>query len=73
VALYDQVVTLTDQLTLVEKARLLEHLSAGLKHDLEVEAFRRMPCMNLSSARRGFWPMIRSSVGSRAITKYASL
>ncbi|HEX3053198.1 MAG TPA: hypothetical protein VHP83_21245 [Aggregatilineaceae bacterium] len=42
-ALYDQVVTLTDQLSLVEKVRLLEHLSTGLKHDLEVEAFRRMP------------------------------
>jgi hypothetical protein len=41
--LYDQVVTLTERLSLVDKARLLEYLSTGLKHDLEVEAFRRMP------------------------------
>ena len=42
-ALYDQVVTLTDRLTLVEKARLLEHLSARLKRDLEGEASHNMP------------------------------
>lgn len=41
--LYDQVVTLADRLSLVEKARLMEYLSAGLKHDLEVESFRQMP------------------------------
>jgi hypothetical protein len=40
---YDEVVTLADQLSLAEKARLLEHLSAAMRHDLEVEAFRRMP------------------------------
>ena len=40
---YDQVVKLTDRLSLAEKARLMEHLSADLKHDLELEAFRRMP------------------------------
>lgn len=40
--LYDQAVILADRLSLVEKARLMEHLSAGLKHDLEVETFRRM-------------------------------
>jgi hypothetical protein len=42
-AAYEQVATLADQLTLAEKARLLEHLSMSLKHDLEAEAFKRMP------------------------------
>ena len=41
--LYDHVVTLADRLSLIEKARLLEHLGAELKHNLELEAFRRMP------------------------------
>jgi hypothetical protein len=41
--IYDQVVQLTKQMTLAEKARLLEHLSTALKHDLEIEAFKRMP------------------------------
>lgn len=40
---YERVVTLTDQLSVVDKVRLLEHLSAGLKDDLALEAFRRMP------------------------------
>lgn len=40
---YDEVVALADQLSLVEKVRLLEHLSAAMRHDLEIEAFRRMP------------------------------
>ncbi len=40
---YDEVVSKADQLSLAEKARLLEHLSAALRADLEVEAFRRMP------------------------------
>ncbi len=41
--LFDQVVMLANRLSLIEKARLLELISAELKHDLEVEAFRRMP------------------------------
>ena len=40
---YKQVVTLAEQLTLAEKARLMEYLSASLKHDLEIEAFKKMP------------------------------
>ena len=40
---YEEVAQLTEKLTLAEKARLIEHLSASLKHDLEVEAFKRMP------------------------------
>jgi hypothetical protein len=39
---YEQIVVLAKQLTLAEKARLLEHLSAALKHDLETEAYKRM-------------------------------
>jgi hypothetical protein len=40
---YEEIVKQADQLTLTEKARLIEHLSAAVRHDLEVEAFRRMP------------------------------
>jgi hypothetical protein len=40
---YDEVASKADQLSLAEKARLLEHLSTALRHDLEIEAFRRMP------------------------------
>jgi hypothetical protein len=40
---YQTVVELADQLPLAEKARLIEHLSAALRHNLEVEAYRRMP------------------------------
>lgn len=41
--IYDQVVQLTRCMSLAEKARLLEYLSAALKRDLETEAFKRMP------------------------------
>lgn len=41
--IYEEAVSLADQLSLAEKARLIEHLSIRLRHDLEVEAFRRMP------------------------------
>ena len=41
--IYEEIVTLVDHLTLGEKARLLEHLSSAVRHDLEVEAFLRMP------------------------------
>jgi len=41
--IYDEVVGKADQLSLADKARLLEHLSTAVRHDLEVEAFRRMP------------------------------
>ncbi|MBC7813992.1 MAG: hypothetical protein H7175_22755 [Burkholderiales bacterium] len=34
---------MADQLTLAEKAQLMEHLSIAMRHELEVEAFRRMP------------------------------
>lgn len=40
---YDEIVNKADRLSVAEKVRLLEHLSAALGHDLEVEAFRRMP------------------------------
>jgi hypothetical protein len=32
---YQDVVKVADQLPLADKARLIEHLSAGLRHDLE--------------------------------------
>ena len=41
--LYDKAVALTERLTLVEKARLIQNLSAALSHALEVEAYKRMP------------------------------
>lgn len=40
---YEELAQLTERLTLSEKARLIEHLSASLQHDLEIEAFKRMP------------------------------
>jgi hypothetical protein len=39
---YQNVVELADQLPMAEKVRLIEHLSAALRQDLEVEAFQRM-------------------------------
>ena len=41
--LYEDVVSLADKLSVAEKAQLIEHLGNTLRHDLEVEAFRRMP------------------------------
>lgn len=41
--IYDQVVQLTGRMTLAEKARLLEYLSAALKQELEAEAFKQIP------------------------------
>ncbi len=40
---YDNAIQLTNHMTLVEKVRLLEHLSAALKHDIEVEAYKHIP------------------------------
>jgi hypothetical protein len=40
---YEEALHLTQRLTLVEKVRLLEHLSQTLKYDLETEAYKRMP------------------------------
>lgn len=39
---YHTVAEMADQLPLADKARLIEHLSAALRHDLEVEAYQRM-------------------------------
>jgi hypothetical protein len=39
----DQVIELTTHMTLMEKARLLAHLRALLKQDIETEAYRHMP------------------------------
>jgi len=41
--LYEDVVDLADKLSVAEKARLIEHLGSTLQHDLEVEAYLRMP------------------------------
>lgn len=40
---YEEVIQLTNRMSLVEKVRLLEHLSATLKHDIEVEAYKHIP------------------------------
>lgn len=41
--IFEEAVQLTARLSMVEKVRLLEHLSAALKHDLEVEAYKNIP------------------------------
>jgi hypothetical protein len=41
--LYEEAITLADRLSVAEKVRLLEHVTGALKHDLEIEAFKRMP------------------------------
>ena len=40
---FEHIVTLTRQLTLAEKARLLERLSAELTLALETEAYKQIP------------------------------
>lgn len=40
---YEEVIQLTHRMSLVEKVRLLEHLSTALKQDIEVEAYRHIP------------------------------
>jgi hypothetical protein len=40
---YEEAIQLTNRLSLVEKVRLMEHLSAALKHELELEAYKNMP------------------------------
>jgi hypothetical protein len=39
----DEVIELTNRMTLVEKVRLLEHLSLSLKYDVELEAYKHIP------------------------------
>ncbi len=39
---YEEAVQLTKQMSVVEKVRLLEHLSTALKYDLEVEAYKHI-------------------------------
>lgn len=39
---FQEIAELADQLTLAEKARLIERLSAALRQNLEVEAYKRM-------------------------------
>jgi len=40
---FEQIANMADQLTLVEKVRLLERLSSAVKHDLELEAYKHIP------------------------------
>jgi len=42
-SVYEEALLLTDRMTLTEKARLLEYLSASLRQALEAEAYRRLP------------------------------
>jgi hypothetical protein len=39
----EQAVQLTNRLTLAEKVELLEHLSAAMRNDLTLEAYKQMP------------------------------
>ena len=41
--IYEEAVQLTSKLTLLDKIKLLEHLSASLKQDIEVEAYKHIP------------------------------
>jgi hypothetical protein len=38
-----EAIVLTEQMTLAEKVKLLEHLSIAMRHDLELEAFKHIP------------------------------
>jgi hypothetical protein len=40
---YEEALQLTNQMSVAEKVRLLEHLSTSLKHDLEIEAYQHIP------------------------------
>jgi hypothetical protein len=40
---YEEAVQLTNGMSVVEKVRLLEHISTALKHDLEIEAYKHIP------------------------------
>lgn len=40
---FEEAIQLTSQLSLIEKVRLLEHLSMSLKQDIEVEGYKHMP------------------------------
>lgn len=40
---YEEAIQVAGQLTMAEKIRLIEYLSATLRHDLEVEAYKKMP------------------------------
>jgi len=51
-SVYEQAVELTSHMTLAEKARLLEHLSTEVRHDIEVN-----PQGNVDSARLRAWQM----------------
>ena len=42
-SVYEEVIQLTNRMTLAEKVLLLEHLSAALKQDIGTEAYRHMP------------------------------
>jgi hypothetical protein len=41
--LLDNIIQLTDQLSLREKASLIEYISASIKRDVESEGFQRLP------------------------------
>jgi len=41
--IFDEALQLTERMNLVEKVRLLEHLSTSVKHDLEIEAYKHIP------------------------------
>lgn len=42
-SVYEDAIQLTNRMSLVEKVRLLEHITAALKHDLEIEAYKHIP------------------------------
>jgi hypothetical protein len=39
----DEAIELTNHISLLEKVRLLEHLSLSLKHEVELEAYKHIP------------------------------
>lgn len=50
---YEQVQQLTSKLSLADKVRLLEYLSAALKHDLETVAYQQIPWEQFIDATYG--------------------
>lgn len=51
--IYEETVLLAERLSVGERARLMEHLSAALRRDLEVEAFRQMPWQEFLARTEG--------------------
>ena len=50
---YEEVIELTEQMSLIEKVRLMEHLSTSVKKNMELEVYRQMPWQEFLDATYG--------------------